>query len=217
MLPDTYDLTLNTYSGDSMIKAVIFDLGRVLVDVDLTQGIFRYLNIPTANADLKLMEKLFADSYFQNYVRGKLSPQEFHEIFCRQTGIDLNYEDFKREWCAVFREMKGMDELVGQLSKKYRLGLLSDLGPLHWEYVKNNLPLLKYFTDPLLSFETGCLKPEPRCYLLAAQSVNCSPRDCLFIDDRPVNVDGAKREGMEAVVFESVGALRTILEEKSLL
>jgi len=200
-----------------MIKAVIFDLGRVLVDVDLTQGIFRYLKIPAADADLKLMEKLFNDRFFRDYACGKLPPQKFHEIFCRQSGIDLNYEDFKREWCAVFREMEGMEEVVRRLSIKYRLGLLSDLGPLHWEYIKNHLPLLRYFPKPLLSFQTGCLKPDPRCYQLAAQSVDCTPQECLFIDDRPVNVEGAKQAGMKALVFKSVPDLRTEFEKNGLL
>lgn len=200
-----------------MIKAIIFDLGRVLVDVDLTKGIFRYLNIPADNADLKLMEKLFADSYFQDYVRGKLSPQEFHKAFCRNTGISLDYEDFKREWCTVFREMDGMENLVDELSRKYRLGLLSDLGPLHWAYIKDHLPLLKYFAKPLLSFQTACVKPEARCYELAAESVQCQPQECLFIDDRPVNVQGASQAGMEAIAFKSVAALRRELAGKRLI
>lgn len=198
-------------------KAIIFDLGRVLVDVDLTRGIFRYLKQTAPDEDRRLMENLFAQSSFRKYIRGQMSPEEFFSYFKPYLNKALSFEEFKREWCNVFKPMPGIDRLVATLGKRYRLGLLSDIGPLHWAHLKETLPVLNYFPKPLLSFETGCIKPEPRCFQLAAESVAAQPHHCLFIDDRDVNVAGAREFGMSAIQFKDVPQLREQLQALGIL
>ncbi len=199
------------------IEAVIFDLGRVLVDVDLTQGIFRYLKQAAPDEDRRLMEHLFAQEYFRKYIRGQMTPQEFFSHFKQYLNAPLDFEQFKKEWCRVFKPMPGIEELVRTLSQSYRLGLLSDIGPLHWAHLKEMLGVIKFFPRPLLSFETGCIKPQPECFRMAAQSVDCPPKKCLFIDDREINVQGAKAFGMQAVQFTNTENLRRELQSLGVL
>ncbi len=193
------------------IKAVIFDLGRVLVDVDLRRGIFKYIPVKKDENERTIMAGLFADPTFRDFAKGKLTPHQFYSRFKKVTGITLEYDRFVHEWCAVFTPMPGMKELVEQVKAKYPIGLLSDIGPLHWQYLVKTIGWLSWFPAPVLSFEQGCLKPDPRCYLLAATRLNQSPNHCLFIDDRSINVDSARRLGMEAILFRSVDALRQAL------
>jgi len=123
----------------NMIEAVIFDLGRVLVDVDLTRGIFKYTLQEKSPSEKEVLDSLMRDSFYQEYACGRVSAEDFHQKFCETLKLDLDFESFKRAWNDVFKTIPGMQELVGQLKKKYKIGLLSDIGPLHWEHLKNTL------------------------------------------------------------------------------
>lgn len=199
------------------IKAIIFDLGRVLVKVDLARGIFRHIEGFRQKSDVEIMENLFRDGLYQDFAKGKLPPRQFYKALCNHLGFSIDYEEFVREWCEVLEPMPGMNDLVIKLSKSYTIGLLSDLGPIHWEYVSRNLQVLKYIKSPVVSYQTGVLKPEKRAYELAAKSVGQPLSSCLFIDDRKVNVQGAVDAGMQAVQFISVRELTDELREKGIL
>lgn len=185
------------------IHAVIFDLGRVLVKVDLARGIFRHIEGLRQKSDVEIMENLFRDRLYQDFAKGKILPKQFYKTLCNHSGLTLGYEEFIQEWCAVLEPMPGMDEFIEKLSKSFKIGLLSDLGPIHWEYVSRHLSILKHIKNPVVSFQTGVLKPERRAYELAAQSVDTAIDKCLFIDDRRINVLGAIDAGMKAVQFFS--------------
>lgn len=207
----------DTQLSSPVIKAVIFDLGRVLVDVDLTRGIFRHFEKLRRSGDLILMENLFSEQTFLTYLRGKISPQQFHRVLADRFELPIDYPTFEREWCDVFQPMDGMDQLFEKVRQNYKVGLLSDIGPLHWRHLRTVLPILKLIPRPVLSFETGFIKPEPACYETAAESVQEAVTDCLFIDDRPVNVQGARELGMQALQFHSPDQLRTDLNRLGLL
>jgi len=189
------------------IKAIIFDLGRVLVGVDLTKGIFKYTQQENPKSEIQILDTLMHDSFYQDYACGKFTAEQFQQEFCRRLNLDFDFEAFKREWNDVFKTIPGMEALVTKLSTTYKIGLLSDIGPLHWEHLMETLPVLERIEKPVLSYQIGFLKPEKATYLKAAESVQTEPKSCLFIDDREVNVNGAKSAGMQAIVFSGIEQL----------
>ena len=64
------------------------------------------------------------------------------------------------------------------------------------------------FTVFFTSCYLGLRKPDPRIYRLAIDLVQRSPQECLFIDDRPLNVESALQVGMRAIRFENAAQLR---------
>ena len=64
-----------------------------------------------------------------------------------------------------------------------------------------------------LSAEVRLIKPDPAIYEHCLRGLGVAPSDSLFIDDRAVNVAGARTVGMHAVQFQSVAHLRSHLEE----
>ncbi len=198
------------------IEAVIFDLGRVLVDVDMSRGLFQYMPSDNNRSDLEIMESLFADPVFRDFGQGKIAPYEFYQTVINRWPLNIPYQTFKREWCNVFRPMEGMEELVKQVASRYKLGMLSDIDPLHWDYLHKHYPIVRYFLKPTLSFEIGALKPDPRAYLTAAENTGAAPESCLFIDDRMINTEGAEKVGMKAIRFISVDALKQQLKERDI-
>lgn len=189
------------------IKAIIFDLGRVLVDVDLSKGIFKYAQQANPKSEEQILDTLMRDSFYQDYACGKFNAEQFQREFCRRLNLDFDFEAFKQEWNGVFKTIPGMEALVAKLSENYKIGLLSDIGPLHWGHLKKTLPVLKQIEKPVLSYQIGLLKPEKAAYLKAAESVQTTPQSCLFIDDREVNVQGAKSAGMQSIGFSGIEQL----------
>ena len=73
----------------------------------------------------------------------------------------------------------------------------------------------RFLGKALLAF--GALKPEAICYLTAAENIGKSPKSCLFIDDREINIAGALNVGMQALLFKGVKNLREELKSMSIL
>jgi HAD superfamily hydrolase (TIGR01509 family) len=200
------------------IKAVIFDLGKVLVDLDTTRGIFDLLNHRPKIGKKTGIQLLREGDLFGMYNAGRLSPQQFYKELCRRCGIEISFDEFVNLWCDVFKPMEGMEELLGELYAGYTtLGLLSDTDPLHWAYLRRNYPMLEMIPKPTLSFETGYRKPSAESFLAAARNVGIAAENCLYIDDLIENVEGARRVGMEAIHFQDAEKLREELIRRGLL
>lgn len=199
------------------IEAVIFDLGRVLVDVDFS-GIFaKYIN-PDEHSGLSLdLETVMKNPWFQKFSTGKTTLEEFHKNVSDFYKFKINLDDFITEWCSIFKPIPGMQELVKKTSQKMSVELLSDTDPVHWEFLLKEYPVLKIFKNPVLSFKTGFLKPAEICYIKAAKSVDKPVEQCFFIDDREVNVNGAQRAGMQAVRFQSYKKLMIDFKKTNIL
>jgi FMN phosphatase YigB (HAD superfamily) len=194
-----------------MIQAVVFDLGRVLIQVDFTSGLFKYYQGNQESSDEEILEELFKDKVFIDFNTGKIDAQQVYKSIEDKYGLALSYEQFTYEWCNIFAPMQGMPAIVDRVLKKYKIGLLSDIDPLHWQYCQQNFPVLKNFKKPALSFEIGALKPDPICYQRASEYINTEVQNCLFIDDREINVQGARKAGMQAMRFTGVADLELLL------
>jgi putative hydrolase of the HAD superfamily len=199
------------------IKAVIFDIGRVLVDVNLTNGIFKFLDLPEGATDLKILNDLLDDKIFIEFSKGKISSQDFYNDFISKTSLNISYDDFVFHWQNIFKPIEGMDLLCEQISKKYEIGILSDIDTLHWQCLKDELAVFKDVKTPTLSYEVGFMKPQSEIYEIAVKNVAQLPQECLFIDDREMNVKGAIDFGMQALNFEDLPKLRKDLQKMRLL
>lgn len=78
-------------------------------------------------------------------------------------------------------------------------------------------PIFQYFDGMVVSGEEGVIKPDPEIYLRLLKRYGLQAADCLFIDDRQENVQGALNVGMDAVLFTHAEGLRAHLLRKGLL
>jgi FMN phosphatase YigB (HAD superfamily) len=199
------------------IQAVIFDMGRVLVDIDsmlLVEKLFKGLDA----SDLQeLGRKTMAHPAMVKFNTGRMDPQTFHRCMCESYGLELDFEAFTSLWCAIFVTMKGMRELLEKIPPRITIGLLSDTDPVHWNFIRRRWAWIDAIKKPTLSFEIGAMKPRAAIYLAAAENVNALPEHCLFVDDLEVNVDGARAVGMKGIRFETVKSLTDQLDALGLL
>lgn len=82
--------------------------------------------------------------------------------------------------------------------ERYSLGMLSDAMPSILVFMEQ-FGLLELFDAAVISTQVGALKPDPRMYAAILDKLGADPADCLFVDDRPCNLDGAVAAGMQAV------------------
>lgn len=186
--------------------AVIFDIGGVLVDVDTTRGLWaRLLGMEPSELTL---ERLVSNDIFREFGTGRVSAEAFHTDACRRLGEDWDFRAFEARWCEIFQPMPGMAELVDEVAAVRPVGICSDTEPIHWGFLSREFPLVSRISKPSLSFEVGRLKPDPEFFLQAARDVGVAADRCFFTDDLPRNVEGARRAGMDAEVFQGADELR---------
>lgn len=197
-------------------EAVIFDLGRVLVGIDIDRYMRIFGNGDTA-ADTAALKSIMSDELVVNFDTGRITPNQFYDAIREKTGINIPYDEFVAGYCDIFTPMPGIERLFGEIKAKLPVGLLSDTDPLHFASICERFKYVAEIENPSLSFNIGAMKPDPVMYQTAAKNVNIDIDKCLFIDDLQRNVDGAIRAGMQAILFEGVENLRQQLVYRGLL
>ena len=93
---------------------------------------------------------------------------------------------------------------------RYSLGMLSDAMPSLIKFM-DQWGLLSLFDATVLSTQIGAIKPDPKMYEAILQKLNAKPADCLFVDDRAANLEGAIASGMKAVQMARPAFLPEVL------
>ena len=112
-------------------------------------------------------------------------------------------KDICDHWYESLLPIPGMEELICSLKQRgFRIYLLSNAAhskDLYWQ----NVPGHRYFDGTIVSAFEGCIKPERRIYEILLERYGLKAQECLFIDDMPANVQGARNAGMDAYLFNN--------------
>lgn len=203
------------------IKAIITDLGGVLINVDrknMCAKLARYSSLPAGEICSHFSATVVMD-HEAGLARGVDSVEQFYRKMVRQLRLDgLGFEEFVRIYSDRFSRRDDSLSLMRRLSRKYPLAMLSNTNEPHYEYwLKVIGSEMKLFKALVLSFEAHMMKPEPEIYLEAARRLGVKPEECVFIDDVPEYVKGAENAGMKGILFTSAGQLETDLKERGVL
>jgi putative hydrolase of the HAD superfamily len=199
-----------------MTRAVLFDLGNVIIPLD-----FRRCHEALAqlcpHPPEKVPKILGRSGLPQRFEQGEISAEDFVAETCRLLDMNISYADFWELWMRIFLPETLIPEALFEgLRRNYRLLLLSNTNSIHFEMARERYPLLRHFDGYVLSYEVGAMKPSPRIYQTAVERAGCLAGECLFIDDLEANVEAARREGMDAVRFESCGQLEAELRARQI-
>ncbi|MBN1766353.1 MAG: HAD family phosphatase [Sedimentisphaerales bacterium] len=198
------------------IRAVIFDLGRVVVDIDFSRSMFRLFREFDQPSET-IIKTLMTDDLIHQYNTGQILPRQFYDAVRKRFDIDIPFAEFQNLWCDIFSPMPGMESLIQELVGHVKLGLLSNTDPLHWKHIYTNNPIMKVFSKPTLSFEIGMQKPELESFRIAARDVDTPVEYCLYVDDLRENIEAAHTAGMKGLHFINAEQLRKELVVKNIL
>ncbi len=156
---------------------------------------------------------LFADDLQARFESGLLSGPAYHREAQTRLGAEIPYAEFFPMFGNIFTEIPGTFELLDRLRRRYPLFLLSDTNEIHFGYVRQTVKALGLFTDFVVSYEVGAMKPDPRIYQAVLDRAKVPAGACVFFDDRLPNVEGARRVGMHAFEFQSPAQCEAALRD----
>ena len=205
----------------SKTKAVVFDLGGVLIDLHADEArrelIHKYGLLSHGFARL-------TRSSFESHPRsitelamiGKVGTSEYLEAFLRECSVkDLEALRLNR-LSVIGKERTNVFAIVEELK---RAGLiccvLSNTVPLHWDKLRSatEYPSFALFEHLFASHLIKCAKPEKESFLFVARALNIQMSECLLVDDTPLNVDRAKAAGWQALLFRDAAQLKRDLND----
>ncbi len=192
-----------------MITTIIFDLSEVLIAglIGIEKGLAPLVNL----SEEEFLEGLWTESFWE-LMKGKISEDEYlDDVFEKNSWkADKNvFKDIIRK--NFHNEVEGMIELIEDLSRKYKLILLSDHAEEWVRYIDKNHPFLELFYKKYFSFQSGEIKREKRAFEILLNENKLSPSECLFIDDSPANIKAAEETGLKGILFKNVEQLKANL------
>lgn len=200
----------------AVTKAVVFDLGGVLIDLHSEEArrelLKKYGLQPARFAHL-------TRSSFESHPRsitelamiGKVGTSEYLEAFLRECSIK-DLEGLRGNRLSVVgRERPCVFAIVKQLKQAGLVCcVLSNTIALHWEKLSSTreYPSLSLFDHVFVSYLMECAKPEETSFSFVANALNLRMSECLLVDDSPLNVNGARTVGWRALLFNDVAQLQ---------
>ena len=181
-------------------KAIIFDLGGVIIDVDFDRVFEAWASMSGVSAS-SLKTHFATDTDYQRHERGEIDAAGFFECQRRRLAIDLTDAQFLQGWNAIFGpKVEGIDELIRRACKLAPCYVFSNTNAAHqtfWEAaLTDTLPL---FEKVYVSNQLGLRKPQAAAFRQVCTDIGAAPADVLFFDDTRENLDGAEAVGITAV------------------
>jgi putative hydrolase of the HAD superfamily len=198
----------------SKISDIFFDLGNVLIELDYQRFAARLTSLTQ-----KPMEELrpaFTDGLVLKYELGLCEEGEFLRTLCARIGVQQG--DFLEAWTLVFAGRPLIPEgVLLDLSRKYRLWIISNTNRMHFDYIRAHYTFLACFHGLILSYEVGAAKPDAAIFKLALERAGVKPDEALFVDDQLANVEAAREIGIHAIQFFDSAQLLNEFRELHLL
>ena len=185
------------------IRAIIFDIGRVLIRLNVahaTGGLAEGLSL----SPQEIWTGLEKDPLWKDWQEGRISPRAWHLHLSKRLDSKLNFEQFVEVWNrALDAKPIHEDRLLAQLAKKYRMAVLSNTDPLHVAHMETTYEFLQLFPVRIYSCRVGASKPDPIIYKEALEACKARAQDAVYVDDVPAYTQAAERLGMRAIVFQT--------------
>jgi glucose-1-phosphatase len=189
------------------LRAVIFDIGRVLVRIDparAAEGLAKGGSL----SPLELWRAIEKDPRWPDWQEGRISPRDWYLHLARRFGRDLTFEQFTEAWNRVLDPSPIHDDaFFEKLSKRYRLALLSNTDPIHVRHLEATYSFYSFFPTRIYSCGVAASKPNPLIYREALRALRVQAQEAVYIDDVPAYVEAAQRLGMGGIQFQSPAQL----------
>jgi FMN phosphatase YigB (HAD superfamily) len=182
-----------------MIKAVVFDLGKVLVDFDY--GLAARALAARSRVPIEEVRHVIDQSQLLvTYETGKLATKLFYNQVCEATGFCGDIDEFGRLFGDIFTPI---DDMIALHAKLRAAGMVtyvfSNTNELAVAHIRKTFPFLSNFEGYIYSFEQGAMKPSPAIYEAVERTTRESGNAILYIDDRLENIDTGRQRGWSVI------------------
>ncbi|MFI5057363.1 MAG: HAD-IA family hydrolase [Candidatus Acidiferrales bacterium] len=191
-------------SGDKF-RAIIFDIGRVVVRLDVSRAVAGLAEGITLSPT-DVWSAITHDPRWRDWQEGRMTPRDWHLHLSKRLGGPLRFEQFTDAWNRAIDPVPILgDNLFEKLSKRYSLALLSNTDPIHVAHLESTYEFVRHFPKParIYSCVVGASKPDPLMYREALRAAKARAEEAIYIDDIPSYVEAAQRLGMAGITFSS--------------
>lgn len=192
------------------IRALFWDVGGVLLtnawDHDERNQAIEHFLIDKASFEARHKEVV------PLLEEGRITLDEYLERTVFYQARSFSREEFKRYMFSLTRPKPAVLEIARHLYSKYFMTTINNESRELNQYRIENFGLTERFHLFVSSCFVGIRKPDERIFRLALDLTQHAPDECCFIDDRPVNIEGAAKVGLVTVLMKDAQQLRRDLE-----
>lgn len=184
------------------IKAIIFDLGGVLIDFSGMHDI-RSMMAKDPGQDA-IRPRWITCPVISVFERGEVSSDTFASEFVETWDLQIEPDDF----ISVFKSwikgtLPGAEQLLALLRPHFTLACLSNTNPVHWSQMMHDIGLHAQLDQHFASHTLGRMKPDPSVFADVCAEMGFAPNEVIFFDDGVENIEGAKLAGLHAYQVQS--------------
>lgn len=189
------------------IRALLFDLGGVIVNLDYSKTIEAFEAIGLKNAE-RLYNQFSQSKIFDEFEIGTISEQEFIHLLQKQISRKTSQDEIKKAWNAMILDFdKSKLEQIKAYSDKIPCYLLSNTNEIHLEYIQKKLQEMPFknlelvFNKCYYSNIIGKRKPQKETFEWVLNDMGYLAKDVLFIEDSSQHIMGAKNSGLNTLHY----------------
>jgi putative hydrolase of the HAD superfamily len=207
------------------IKNIIFDYGNVIFLLDFKKLRDGWKSLSIADPDTFFSHGV-QEPIFDKFDRGLVTVTEFRDFIRDKIGkTDLTDEEIDAAWNSLLLGVdEGTHDMLAELNKKYRTFLLSNINPIHYEYIMNYLKDEFGFENNDHLFEKtyyshliGIRKPDKAIFEKVLTENGLNPEETLFIDDIATNLEPAKALGIQTFMMTAPDTIQDFIKRERLL
>ena len=191
-----------------MIKAIIFDMGGVLVDLDI-EDCKKVFKETLGYDDIdQIIDACHQKGIYGDLEEGTLSAEEFRSIVLAGSRPGSTPEMVDEAMSHILVGIQPYKvAMLKKLAQEYDLYMLSNNNTICLPYsramfAEAGIPLEDIFKKCFFSFEMKALKPSAAFYKAVVEQIGLPAEEMFFIDDSQRNVDGSVAAGLPAVYYE---------------
>lgn len=193
--------------------ALLFDLGRVVLDIDFT----RVLKVWSEHAQCApddIVDRFTRGDAYMEYERGKISDDAYFAHLRETLSIDLTPAQFLEGWNAIFvGQMPGIAALLTRASQRWPLYAFSNTNAAHAaHFSERHADLLSHFRTVFLSSSISLRKPDAKAYQHVIAEIGLPAERIVFFDDLADNIEAARACGLQTVHVTSPTSVAEALE-----
>ncbi|NPA35572.1 MAG: HAD family phosphatase [Chlorobi bacterium] len=199
----------------SSIETIIFDLGGVVVDIDLQRSINAFKRLGISNPERFIRHGVHND-IFLKLETGAISDSEFYEGIRELAGRNLSDDAIRLAWCAMFTSLPNRRvKIIENLRMRYKVLLLSNTNSIHlsrFDAMAEGYGSLSHLFDNVYySFRLHDNKPNLSIFKRVIEMEKIIPEKTLFLDDAKKNIEAARKTGMHTMLITPDRQMEDIL------
>jgi len=201
------------FAAEARIRAVIFDFGKVIWDFDHRR--FLAAIAPACDKPVAELEALLLGQAgpYRAFEAGAIDGTRFLAQVSALCGHPFTEGELLPAFNDIFTPIEPTQELIRKLKPNYKIGLISNTNPWHYEHAIRQAEVFPLFDSVTLSHEVRSLKPDPALFEDALDKLDLLAEECVFIDDIPAFAQAASDHLLHGITYTTPVALMAELRK----